>query len=239
MASLAWLIEFSSQALFAKGTVKSHGASECKVHSEPCQPAIGLPPVARTALLARASGPPKSTPLSVHPTGSTPSQRASTPNGIRTRVTALKGRRPGPLDDGGSIDRGEGHYQDRSHVDPSGLSWTSHVVSSMPEPELSLYGVGLGEASLLAGEVAVLHEQVHERPEQLGGIAHRLGGQVSRAPRSSPVAPLGPGRARPTGSGRPPSSTTRRSDRAQRPPSLPHPQPPLQRGTLASCSRTA
>ena len=26
-----------------------------------------------------------------------------TPNGIRTRVTALKGRRPRPLDDGGSI----------------------------------------------------------------------------------------------------------------------------------------
>src|SRR5580658_3035436 len=25
----------------------------------------------------------------------------STPNGIRTRVTALKGQRPGPLDDGG------------------------------------------------------------------------------------------------------------------------------------------
>ena len=25
-----------------------------------------------------------------------------TPNGIRTRVTALKGRRPRPLDDGGS-----------------------------------------------------------------------------------------------------------------------------------------
>lgn len=29
----------------------------------------------------------------------------STPNGIRTRVTALKGRRPRPLDDGGSHDR--------------------------------------------------------------------------------------------------------------------------------------
>ena len=28
-------------------------------------------------------------------------QRARTPNGIRTRVSALKGRRPGPLDDGG------------------------------------------------------------------------------------------------------------------------------------------
>ena len=26
---------------------------------------------------------------------------ASTPNGIRTRVTSLKGRRPRPLDDGG------------------------------------------------------------------------------------------------------------------------------------------
>jgi len=27
--------------------------------------------------------------------------RCSTPNGIRTRVAALKGRCPGPLDDGG------------------------------------------------------------------------------------------------------------------------------------------
>ena len=32
----------------------------------------------------------------------------STPNGIRTRVTALKGRRPRPLDDGGLPD-GPGH----------------------------------------------------------------------------------------------------------------------------------
>jgi hypothetical protein len=30
------------------------------------------------------------------------SDRARTPNGIRTRATALKGRRPRPLDDGGS-----------------------------------------------------------------------------------------------------------------------------------------
>src|ERR671916_2041704 len=29
-------------------------------------------------------------------------QDQCTPNGIRSRVTALKGRRPGPLDDGGS-----------------------------------------------------------------------------------------------------------------------------------------
>src|SRR5215218_279877 len=28
------------------------------------------------------------------------------PNGVRTRATALKGRRPGPLDDGGSFCRG-------------------------------------------------------------------------------------------------------------------------------------
>ncbi len=34
------------------------------------------------------------------------SQRRGTPNGIRTRVTALKGRRPWPLDDGGPTDRG-------------------------------------------------------------------------------------------------------------------------------------
>src|SRR5579864_9723622 len=38
------------------------------------------------------------------PKGSRPTR---TPNGIRTRVTALKGRRPRPLDDGGSTDRGE------------------------------------------------------------------------------------------------------------------------------------
>src|ERR1700722_11672989 len=30
-----------------------------------------------------------------------PHPQKSTPNGIRTRVTALKGQRPGPLDDGG------------------------------------------------------------------------------------------------------------------------------------------
>src|ERR1700681_3666341 len=39
-----------------------------------------------------------------------PGQRAPktrcTPNGIRTRVTALKGRRPRPLDDGGWTDQG-------------------------------------------------------------------------------------------------------------------------------------
>src|SRR5688572_30248098 len=29
------------------------------------------------------------------------------PNGVRTRATALKGRRPGPLDDGGSFCRGQ------------------------------------------------------------------------------------------------------------------------------------
>src|SRR5271165_5784445 len=33
-------------------------------------------------------------------------QQRCTPNGIRTRVTALKGRRPGPLDDGGPLATG-------------------------------------------------------------------------------------------------------------------------------------
>ena len=43
-----------------------------------------------------------------------------TPNGIRTRVTALKGRRPGPLDDGGSTPiRVRRDYQ-RGSNSPSG-----------------------------------------------------------------------------------------------------------------------
>ena len=37
-----------------------------------------------------------------------------TPNGIRTRVTALKGRRPRPLDDGGQIGLGAARLPGRS-----------------------------------------------------------------------------------------------------------------------------
>jgi hypothetical protein len=61
-----------------------------------------------------------------------------TPNGIRTRVTALKGRRPRPLDDGGSTDSGprqvsrgavRPHWawalSSSVHDDPSGASRTS------------------------------------------------------------------------------------------------------------------
>ena len=84
------------------------GHLSAKLHSEPCQPAVGLPPVARTALLARASGPPKSTPLSVHPTGSTPSQhpqRDSNPCYRLERAASWAARRWGP-------DRwGNGDYQ--------------------------------------------------------------------------------------------------------------------------------
>ena len=41
-----------------------------------------------------------------------------TPNGIRTRVTALKGRRPGPLDDGGTAVEG-GHNVTLYDVNPN------------------------------------------------------------------------------------------------------------------------
>ncbi len=57
-----------------------------------------------------------------------------TPNGIRTRVTALKGRRPRPLDDGGSAGRrppqrtssaAQPRSPLRSHSVPAGVSRTS------------------------------------------------------------------------------------------------------------------
>ena len=35
----------------------------------------------------------------------------SAPNGIRIRVSGLKGRRPGPLDDGGAVQRDESRPQ--------------------------------------------------------------------------------------------------------------------------------
>ena len=41
-----------------------------------------------------------------------------TPNGIRTRVTGVKGRRPRPLDDGGS-------YPDKAEHDSSGAAFIS------------------------------------------------------------------------------------------------------------------
>ena len=42
-------------------------------------------------------------PESEEPETGEPLIELSTPNGIRTRVTAVKGRRPRPLDDGGLV----------------------------------------------------------------------------------------------------------------------------------------
>ncbi len=51
------------------------------------------------------------------------SYRLSTPNGIRTRVTCVKGRRPRPLDDGGRTSLRAGSRYQR----PSG---TRHVLDA-------------------------------------------------------------------------------------------------------------
>ena len=63
-----------------------------------------------------------------------PRCRVRTPNGIRTRATALKGRRPGPLDDGGQ-NRITPGYSQRGSLEPRQLrspgteSSNGHTVS--------------------------------------------------------------------------------------------------------------
>src|SRR4029079_2264713 len=62
----------------------------------------------------------ESAPRSRHRTG--PSRPSGTPNGIRTRATAVKGRRPRPLDDGGLV------------TGPEALSRRQHTGTRRPPP---------------------------------------------------------------------------------------------------------
>src|SRR3954452_14124856 len=82
------------------------------------------------------------------------------PNGVRTRATALKGRRPGPLDDGGSCSPGA---QETIHAD-DGRPATGPA-TALPQPREAASSTELSVTFLhsrCSGPASTLCPSVHE-----------------------------------------------------------------------------
>ena len=68
----------------------------------------------------------------------------SSPDRIRTGVTALRGRRPRPLDDGAEI-VAEGSASPARYTIPPPREWSQHEPLSLAEaPEISLFALQAG-----------------------------------------------------------------------------------------------
>src|SRR6185312_3655435 len=161
-----------------------------------------------------------------------------TPNGIRTRVTALKGRGPRPLADGGA---GAGYrsgrvvrpcrkaFQRRLEVVPGlglrlGVVRSIHVAGQLEIPLPGGFSRERKDRCVLAGgHVLVLRSPGRDSSHPVGSITHVA---VHRAPVAAPVRSVpGPGRrgfrSRAGGRSRPSCRTGRRP--------APPPPPPLRR----------